>query len=160
MSRRILTCVFLLSLSQQLAYVASAETIRLSAKDTLSALEMNHGDTLAFQLRSGRTFTLTLDDTDATILEKVTPGGIVYQFRAHVRVDGQPMTLHRYVCSQECFHQPYVVDGVRIWLDTVKDVFDLIPIRYPRKGNLQCLPRKDARFAKVERGRFTLRKEG
>jgi hypothetical protein len=32
-------------------------------------------------------------------------------------------------------------------LDTVKDVFDLIPIRYPRKGNLQCLPRKNARLA-------------
>ena len=26
-------------------------------------------------------------------------------------------------------------------------MFDQIPIRYPRKGNLQCLPRKSARFA-------------
>jgi len=29
----------------------------------------------------------------------------------------------------------------------VKAVFDLIPIRYPKKGNLRCLPRKAARFA-------------
>ena len=144
---RILICTVLALLPQPLMCVLSAETIRRHAKDTLTALEMKHGDTLAFQLRGGRTFTLALDDTDAAILEKVTPGGIVYQFRAHVRVDGQPMTLHRYVCTRECFHQPYVIDGVRIWLDTVKDVFDLIPIRYPRKGNLQCLPRKDARIA-------------
>lgn len=40
-----------------------------------------------------------------------------------------------------------MVAGLWIWPDTVKKVFALIPIRYPRKGNLQCLPRKDARFA-------------
>jgi len=127
--------------------VASAEVIELEAKETLTALEMDHGDELRFRLRDGRRFTLVLDDTDAAIVERVTPGGIVYRFGARVRVDGQPMTLQRYVCSQECFCEPYVIDGVRIWLDTVQDVFDLIPIRYPRKGNLRCLPRKAARLA-------------
>ncbi|HUT89380.1 MAG TPA: PKD domain-containing protein [Thermoguttaceae bacterium] len=127
--------------------VAGAEVIELEAKDTLTALEMDHGDELRFQLRDGRRFALVLEDTDAAIVERVTPGGIIYRFGARVRVDGQPMTLKRYVCSQECFYEPYVVDGVRIWLDTVRDVFDLIPIRYPRKGNLQCLPRKAARLA-------------
>ena len=29
----------------------------------------------------------------------------------------------------------------------MRDVFDLIPVRYPREGNLQCVPRKAARFA-------------
>ncbi len=126
---------------------AGAEVIELEAKQTLTALEMDHGDELRFRLAGGRRFTLVLDDTDAAIVERVTPGGIVYRFAARVRVDGQPMTLTRYVCSQECFYEPYVVDGVRIWLDTVQDVFDLIPIRYPRKGNLRCLPRKAARLA-------------
>lgn len=130
-----------------LSTVAGADVIELEAKDTLTALEMDHGDELRFRLRDGRRFTLVLDDTDAAIVERVTPGGIVYRFGARVHVDGQPMTLRRYVCSQECFYEPYVVDGVRIWLDTVRDVFDLIPIRYPRKGNLQCLPRKAARLA-------------
>ena len=120
---------------------------KLRAKDTLTALEMNHGDTLEFQLRSGRVFRLTLEDTDAAIVERVDPGGIVYRFEARVRVDGLPMTLSRYVCSQECFYEPYVVNGVRLWLDTVRDVFGLIPVRYPRKGNLQCVPRKHARLA-------------
>jgi hypothetical protein len=124
-----------------------AETIHFEAKDTLTALEMNQGDELRFRLRCGRVFTLILEDTEAAIVERVEPGGIVYRFAARVRVDGQPMALERYVCAQECFYEPYVINGVRIWLDTVKDVFDLIPIRYPRQGNLQCLPRKSARLA-------------
>lgn len=126
---------------------AHAEVVRLQAKDTVSALEMDHGDTLEFRLRSGRVFTLVLEDTSAAIVERVVPGGIVYRFSMRVRVDGRPMTLERYVCSRECFYEPYVIDGVRIWPDTVKDVFDLVPIRYPRKGNLRCLPRKSARLA-------------
>jgi len=124
-----------------------AQTISSRAKDTLTAVEMNHGEMLQFQLESGRVFHLVLEDTEAAIIEKIDPGGIVYTFSARVRVDGQSMTLRRYVCCQECFYEPYVINGVRIWLDTVKEVFDLIPIRYPRKGNLQCLPRKSARLA-------------
>ncbi len=124
-----------------------AEVIELHAKETLTALEMNRGDELRFRLRDGRLFTLVLEDTHAAIVEKVSPGGIVYRFSARVCVDGQPMTMERYVCCQECFYEPYVIGGVRIWLDIVKDVFDLIPIRYPRKGNLQCMPRKAARLA-------------
>ena len=90
---------------------------------------------------------MLLDDTEAAIVERVEPGGIVYRFSALVRIDGQPLRLERYVCSQECFYEPWVVNGLRIWLDTVRDVFDLIPVRYPHKGNLQCVPRKAARFA-------------
>ena len=124
-----------------------ARGINLHAKETLTAVEMNRGDMLDFRLHSGRIFRLVLEDTDAAIIEKVEPGGIIYTFSARVRVDGQSMTLQRYVCSQECFYEPYVINGVRIWLDTVNDVFDRIPIRYPRKGNLRCLPRKHARLA-------------
>ncbi len=126
---------------------ASGEVISRIAKDTLTAVELDHGDELQFTLRSGRTVSLLLEDTAAAVVERVEPGGIVYQFSCSVRVDGQAMTLRRFVCSQECFYEPYVVDGLRIWPDTVKAVFDLIPVRYPRKGNLQCVPRKAARLA-------------
>lgn len=124
-----------------------AEVVRPDAKDTLTAVEMEHGDELRFRLREGRFVSLFLDATEAAIVERVEPGGVVYRFAALVRVDGQPLRLERYVCSQECFYEPWVVNGLRIWLDTVRDVFDLIPVRYPRKGNLQCVPRKAARFA-------------
>jgi hypothetical protein len=30
----------------------------------------------------------------------------------------------RYVCSQESFYEPYVIDGVRIWFDGVSDIFE------------------------------------
>ncbi|MBC8869025.1 MAG: PKD domain-containing protein [Planctomycetes bacterium] len=125
----------------------AAEVIELQAKDTITALEMNHGDTCRFALRNGQTRTLVLLDTSAAIVERVEPGGIVYRFDCRIQVDGQPLTMRRYACSQECFYEPYVVNGMRIWPDIVKDVFDLIPVRYPKKGNLQCVPRKDARFA-------------
>ena len=129
------------------AAARAGEIIALQAKDTLTAVEMNRGDELRFTLRSGRTVALALEDTEAAIVERVTPGGIVYQFSCRLRVDGQPITLRRFVCSQECFYEPYVVAGLRIWPDMVQDVFDLVPVRYPKGGNLQCVPRKDARFA-------------
>jgi hypothetical protein len=108
---------------------------------------MNCGDTLQWQRMDGQMWTLVLEETSADIVQRVKPGGIVYRFDCRVKINGQSMTMRRYACSQECFYEPYVVDGVRIWPDIVKDVFDLIPVRYPRKGNLQCVPRKDARFA-------------
>lgn len=129
------------------ANAAGAEVVECKAKDTLTAVEMEPGDQVRFQLRDGRPVTLLLEDTDAAIVEKVVPGGIVYRFSASVRIDGQPMTLERFACSQECFYEPYVVNGLRIWPDIVKDVFDLIPVRYPREGNLRCRPRTTARLA-------------
>ena len=123
------------------------QVIERRANDTLTALELDRGDTLKFTLPNGQPQTLVLEDTTAGIIERVEPGGIVYHFTCRIRIDGHPMTLRRYVCSQEAFYEPYVVNGMRIWPDIVKDVFDLIPVRYPKKGNLQCLPRKAARFA-------------
>ena len=54
---------------------------------------------------------LVHEDTDVPLVsgpDRVTytwtnaalQAGMIYQFRAHVRVDGQPLTLHRYACSQ------------------------------------------------------------
>lgn len=124
-----------------------AEVLQFEAKDTLTALEMDHGDELRFRLREGRVVSLVLEKTEAAIVEEVNPGGIVYRFSATCRIDGQSMRLQRYVCSQQCYYEPWVVNGLRIWLDTVRDVFDVVPVRYPRKGNLQCVPRKAARLA-------------
>ena len=50
------------------------------AKETLTAVEMNHGDTLKFTLRNGQVRTMVLEDTSARIVERVNPGGIVYEF--------------------------------------------------------------------------------
>ena len=125
----------------------AGEVFRAQAGDTLTALEMDVGDGIEFTLRSGRVVTFLLEDTDAAVVERVEPGGVVYRFSCRLQIDGQPVELRRFVSTQECFYEPYVIDGVRIWPDIVRDVFDLIPVRYPREGNLQCVPRKAARFA-------------
>ena len=70
------------------ANAAGAEVVECKAKDTLTAVEMEPGDQVRFQLRDGRPVTLLLEDTDAAIVEKVVPGGIIYRFSASVRIDG------------------------------------------------------------------------
>ena len=69
----------------------------LAAKDTFTAAEMNHGDTLRFQLRNGQTRTFILKEISAHIIEQGR-GGIVYSFDCQFLADGQPLTLRRYVC--------------------------------------------------------------
>jgi hypothetical protein len=119
-----------------------------TAKDTLTAVELNHGDTVRFRLRNGEVRTLVLEATGAEILERPTRlPGIVYGFTCRLRVDGHPLTIQRYVCTQESFYEPLVVNGLRIWFDMVLDAFRKIPMRYPHNGNLRQRPHKDARFA-------------
>ena len=89
----------------------AAEVLQFDAKDTLTALEMDHGDELRFRLREGRVVSIVLEETDAAIVEEVKPGGIVYRFSATCRIDGHSMLLQRYVCSQQCYYEPWVVNG-------------------------------------------------
>ena len=126
---------------ERLAPVAWAGAGRHAARDTLTAVELDRGEALVFALRSGREVELALEDTSAEIVERLTPGGVegmvdmggvLDTFACRIRVDGQPVTLRRYLCSQECFYEPWVINGLRIWLDIVKEAFDVVPVRYPR----------------------------
>ena len=117
-------------------------TLVRAAKDTLTAIEMNRGDALRFTLRSGRTATLVPEATSARILERA--GGTIYQFTCRIRFDGHPITLRRYVGSQESFYEPIVINGVRLWLDAVLDIFDKIPMRQIER---QRVPHKHVRLA-------------
>ncbi|MFW6161599.1 MAG: PKD domain-containing protein [Planctomycetota bacterium] len=120
----------------------ASRTLRRTAKDTLTAVEMNCGDTLEFTLRNGQARTLAPEATSMRVLEQ--SGALVYAFSCRLRIDGHPVELRRYVGSQESFYEPPVVNGVRIWLDAVKAIFDRIPMR---KIETQRLPRKDVRLA-------------
>ena len=122
--------------------MSKPEVIPRKAKDTLTAIEMNRGDTLKFTLRNGQTRILVVEDTAARILER--SGATVYQFACRLRFDGHPITLRRYVGSQESFYEPIVINGVRLWLDAVLDIFDKIPMR---KIELQRIPHKHVRLA-------------
>lgn len=106
-------------------------THELTARDTLTVVKLNHGDTLQFKLANGQPRTFMLKNTSAQIIEKVR-GGIVYSFDCELLADGQPLTLRRFVCSQETFYEPWIVNGVRIWLSSSAAIFKLVPIRYPQ----------------------------
>ncbi|MFW5872756.1 MAG: hypothetical protein ACOCVN_02095, partial [bacterium] len=122
------------------------------AKNTITPVEMNIGDTLKFKLHNGQTRTLILLETDAdviitnleTLKKNQQLGGTLYWFTCKMIIDGQPMKMARYVGSQESFYEPYVVNGMRIWFDGAAAIFE--------KGIVSethgpCKPGKDARFA-------------
>ena len=69
-------------------------------------------------------------------------GGTIYAFGCRVEIDGQPMMMIRYVPVQASFYEPYIVDGVRIWLDGVREIGKMF-----NESHGACVPRKAARFA-------------
>lgn len=129
---------------------AEQSVIERRAGETLTAVELEEGETLHFQLKSGRTQVITLEETWArTLLTNLpTPkkgfhgGWSVYSFGCRVRIDGQPLTMIRHAPVQESFYEPYVVNGVRIWFDGVRKIGQLF-----NETHGACLPRKAARLA-------------
>lgn len=124
--------------------------IERQARETLTALEMNRGDELRFTLKNGEVRSFVLEDCSARVLltnlrdtrVEEKGGGTMLQMDCRVRVDGQPMQMRRYVCAQESFYEPYVVNGLRIWFDAVADLFYLI-----EEHHGPCRPEQHARFA-------------
>lgn len=126
--------------------------MHFKAKDTLTAVELDKGEQCTFTLRNGTKRTLVLEDTDARVLftncsellEIRAGTATLYHISCTVTIDGHRMLMERYVGSQESYYEPYVVNGLRIWFDTVSAVFDKGLIN-ERHG--PCKPRKHARFA-------------
>ncbi|MFC1672007.1 hypothetical protein ACFL01_02605, partial [Planctomycetota bacterium] len=65
-----------------------------------------------------------------------------YRFECHMTIDGEPFTMEREVSTQRSFYEPWVVNGMRIWLDAVDDIFEFLT-----ETHGECRPRKDARLA-------------
>ncbi|MHC5056309.1 MAG: hypothetical protein ACYTKD_16540 [Planctomycetota bacterium] len=134
--------------------------VRRAAKETLTPVEMMHGDSLEFRLLDGRTVTIDLADTGAEITETSLeepgveePGArTTYRFWADLVVDGSAVRLEREVGPQRSFYEPWGVAGVRIWLDAVDAVFDFMnethgPCRLQRNCSHHLPPRRHARLA-------------
>ena len=119
------------------------------AKDTLTAVELAQGETLDFALASGERVRIELIATDARIIRttlrelKVEQNGARtdYSFRCVLKVNGEEAELAREVSSQRSFYEPWVGAGVRIWLDAVAEIFDLLT-----ETHGECRLRKHARF--------------
>jgi hypothetical protein len=134
--------------------------LKRQAKDTLTAVEMVHGDTLEFCLIDGRTRALELVDTKAEIVRTTlkTPGNeepgatTVYRFWADLRIDGGDIRLEREVGTQSSFYEPWTIGGVRIWLDAVDAIFDFMrethgPCRLQETCSHDLPARRQARLA-------------
>ncbi len=136
-----------------LAWPAAGAAISLSAQDTVSGFEMDVGDVLKFRLRNGQVRNMELVRTEARVLltnlkelKKAQPdGGTIYEMTAHVRLDGHPLRLTRYVSAQETFAEPWVLNGMRLWLDAVSDAFEFLADVHG--GHAGCRLNKRARFA-------------
>lgn len=124
--------------------------ITISARETLSAVELNVGDSLVFILKNGEQRTLVLGEVKTEIiftsLQETKKGkkgnGTIYSMKCQVNLDGQNMEMIRYVPVQQSFYEPYVINGVRIWFDGLKSLEN-----HFNENHGPCLPKKDARFA-------------
>jgi hypothetical protein len=124
--------------------------IRKSAKDTLTAVQLDRGETLEFCLCNQRMVSIELLSTSAKILRttlkqpKVEEEGARtdYTFACVLRVNGRECRLEREVSTQRSFYEPWLLDGVLVWLDAVDDVFDFL-----QETHGDCRPKKHARFA-------------
>lgn len=130
------------------------------AKDTLTPVEMYHGDTLVFERRDGSRFHAELRGTGAEIIATTLkqPGveesgaKTTYRFWADLAVNGTETRLEREVGTQRSFYEPWVLDGVRIWLDAVDAIFAFMnethsPCRLTPACTHSMPPRRHARLA-------------
>lgn len=124
--------------------------VRKIAKDTLTAVELNRGETLQFTLRSGRVWTMELLATSAEVFRTTLKQLKVeerlartdFRFHCELKINGQPHTLERECSTQKSFYEPWLIDGVNLWFDAVLDIFDFLEEKHG-----ECKPRKHARFA-------------
>ncbi|MGJ3242154.1 MAG: hypothetical protein ACFE0O_04230 [Opitutales bacterium] len=125
-------------------------TLARTARPTLTPVELDEGESLAFTLVNGETRTLTCKRTGAhvhaTTLEELKveePGArTIIGFFVDLEIDGYPVSLKRMVGDDASFYQPYDLFGLRIWPDAVDALFE-----YMTETHGECRPRKAFRFA-------------
>jgi hypothetical protein len=132
-------------------------TLERTARDTLTPVEMDAREVLAFTLSDGTTRRIEVLETDAELLfttldtdtlplEEECGARTFYEFTCRLTVDGEEHTLQREVPTQRSFYEPWEIGGVRIWFDAVDDIFTFLTDTHG-PGDRQARPDADARFA-------------
>jgi len=124
--------------------------IEKTARDTLTAVELDVSDELRFTLANGETRSVVLQGAGAgiyhTTLDEVgkeQPGAVTnYRFSCRLTIDGVSVSLGREVATQRSFYEPREVMGLRIWFDACDDIFEFLT-----EDHGACRPRRRARFA-------------
>ena len=122
----------------------------LHAKDTLTALELNRGESAVFVLLDGTRRTISLQDAGAEVVNTTLKqlkveeheGMTLYRFWCVFEVDGEKHRLEREVSSPKSFYEPWCIAGMHIWFDAVADIFTFL-----EEAHGECRPGKHARFA-------------
>lgn len=137
-------------------------THELKYKETITPIEINHGEVISYTRKDGKKLIIELVSTSANILytnRNKIPGDesgndrgnmfrarLLYEFTCTMKVNGLPMTMRRYVGSQESFYEPYVIDGVRIWFDGVSAINEENGGFLNTVRSANGIPKKHARF--------------
>lgn len=140
-------------------------TLEQQARPTLTAVELDHGDELAFTLHTGETRRIRLVSTRATIDSTSRPyplagsgerpdlvlaeqlpldyaARMVLRMHCTLEIDGEHVELVRWVGNQKSFSPPWSISGMMIWFDAADALFG-----YLSETHGACRPRKAARFA-------------
>ncbi|MFN2127516.1 MAG: PKD domain-containing protein, partial [Anaerolineales bacterium] len=150
-SRIILTAALIVAINCRL----SSEVISLHSKETLTVVELNSGDRVDFTLSGGRTVSFEIMDSRVDILftsldtmKRAKAGeASIFSMTCKVKIDGQVMEMVRFVPVQETYYKPYVVNGLTVWFDALRELQE-----YFTENHGKCLPAKEARFAFNEAG--------
>ena len=165
MKKIFILTLWIIVLSNLFIYAQSRgnkSTISRNFKETITPIELNNGEVLKYTRKDGQVLTIELLSTAANVLytnrDKIPPdesgndrgnmyrARLLYEYTCDVKINGLAMTMQRYVGSQESFFEPYVIDGVRIWLIGVTDIFEEHGgfLNTAREAN--GMPNKNARF--------------
>ncbi|HOF17829.1 MAG TPA: hypothetical protein PK082_02885 [Phycisphaerae bacterium] len=124
--------------------------IEKTARETLTAVEMDLGDELVFQLADGTRRSIVLEKAWAAVesttlaeLKKPQRGArTVCRCHCQLRIDGVAVQLVRWVGDQRSFCEPRELFGLWLWFDATDGLFDFLT-----ENHGPCKPRKKARFA-------------
>lgn len=121
----------------------------LQAKKTVTPIEVNFGDVIYYTLESGFTNQLEILGCSAKVVETNKQnlrddwpaGGTILKLICTARINGFDACFVKYIGCQESFSQPYLINGMQLWLDNAKCLFDVIP-----ENHGECGVKKDVRL--------------
>ncbi len=121
----------------------------LRAKKTVTPIEVDCGDVIHYTLASGFTNQLEILHCSAKVVETNKQdlnddwpeGGTILKLICTAKVNGLDACFVKYIGCQESFSQPYLINGMHLWLDNAKCLFDVIP-----ENHGECRAQKDVRL--------------
>lgn len=124
--------------------------ITQQTRDTLLAIEMDHGDMLHLTLSDDSTHTIEIlnswSHVYSTTLKQIkvpqSQAKTVLHCGCQMLIDGHEVKLIRWVGDQRSFYEPWELFGMRIWFDATVHIFDHL-----NEAHGPCKPRKDVRLA-------------